>query len=48
MSFFSKISAALANVFSRKRREREWADRFTNPPASLDGKLPLDDRSRLS
>lgn len=45
MKFFNKIADLFRKAFKRKKREEEWASRFTNPPASRDGKLPLDPRN---
>lgn len=42
MNAFSKIAAFFRTLFNRKKREEEWASRFTNPPAKRDDKLPLD------
>ena len=42
MSLFDAFKDIFVNLFRRKKRDEEWAARFTNPPASLDGKLPLD------
>ena len=39
MSFFSKLIAALSR---KKRKDDEWGERFTNPPANRDTTLPLD------
>ena len=40
---------ALKSLFSRRKREEEWAARFTNTPARRDNKLPLDPgKSELS
>lgn len=46
MNFWQKL---LSLFTGRKRRDEEWAARFTNPPASRNGKLPLDPgKSELS
>ncbi len=42
MSFFEKIAEFFRKAFTRKKREEEWAARFTNPPADNKNKLPLD------
>ena len=42
MSLFSALLDVLKNLFSRKKKEQEWASRFTNPPAPRDRTLPLD------
>ena len=43
------LRAALLAIFSRKKKDEQWAARFTNPPAKRDGKLPLDPgKSELS
>ena len=45
MSFFNWIWRTL----SRKKRDEEWASRFTNPPAGSNKPLPLDPgKSELS
>jgi|GEM_PF-5422952 len=31
----------LKSLFSRKKKEQEWAARFTNPPPKRDPRLPL-------
>lgn len=49
MSLTSAIKDIFANLFRRKKRDEQWAARFDNPPASRDGKLPLDPgKSELS
>jgi hypothetical protein len=48
MSLFSALLDVLKNAFRRKRKEEEWASRFTNPPAKRDNKLPLDPDSNFS
>lgn len=49
MSLTSAFKEIFARLFSRNQREEEWAARYTNDPASRDGKLPLDPgRSELS
>lgn len=42
MSFFEKLSAALSNIFNRKKKNDEWAKRFDGKPAKPDNLLPLD------
>lgn len=49
MSLLDAFKDIFANLFRRKKRDDEWAARFNNPPASRDGKLPLDPgKSQLS
>lgn len=49
MSLFSKIAAFFSKGLNRKKRDDEWAARFTNDPANPSGKLPLDPgKSELS
>ncbi|MFZ4124509.1 MAG: hypothetical protein ACOYJ2_00365 [Rickettsiales bacterium] len=40
MNLFSEIAAIFKSIFTKKRDD-EWAARFTNPPTRRDGKLPL-------
>jgi hypothetical protein len=40
MSFFQKIAELFRAAFTRKKREEEWASRFTNPPARTE--TPMD------
>lgn len=43
MSIFSKLAEFFSKGLSRKKRDEEWAARFTNPPADPNrGRLPLD------
>ena len=42
MSLFGAFKEIFSGIFSRKKRDDQWAARFDNPPASRDGKLPLD------
>lgn len=49
MSLSRIISDFFRTAFGRKKRDDEWAARFTNQPANRDGKLPLDPgKSELS
>lgn len=42
MSLFATIADMLRSAFARKKRDEEWAVRFTNQPTDRKGKLPLD------
>ena len=42
MTLLQRITRAFTNMFARKQRDDAWNARYTNPPATADGKLPLD------
>lgn len=42
MTFLQKLASWFKNPFSYKRRQREWANRFNQPPANPTNPLPLD------
>lgn len=42
MGFFKRIMNSIKRVFTRKKRQDEWADRFNQPPAQPTNPTPLD------
>jgi hypothetical protein len=42
MSFFSSLKESIKRGLTRKKRQDAWGERFTNDPATHDGKISLD------
>lgn len=46
MSWFSNFFSRIRNSTSRRQRDQEWGERFTNDPNNPPrGRLPLDDET---
>ena len=43
MGFFSNLMGAFKNPFTKRERNEEWDERFTNDPQNPPRNLPLDD-----
>ena len=42
MSFFDNLAKALGSIFGRRKKDKEWAERYDGPPAKPSHPIPLD------